>query len=101
MEGIGEAIRLHRDRYHVAEMIYVAEVQRVRKPGPDPVRAQAPISIANTTGGSPVTRQLRGQTECGGPGPIQSCLAPVPEREGGLHTRQLPHIQKLYATAPR
>jgi uridine kinase len=27
MEGAGEAIRLHRDRYHVAEMIYLAEVQ--------------------------------------------------------------------------
>jgi uridine kinase len=26
MEGTGEAIRLHRDRYHAAEMIYVAEV---------------------------------------------------------------------------
>jgi uridine kinase len=27
MEGAEEAIRLHRDRYHVAEMIYVAEIQ--------------------------------------------------------------------------
>jgi uridine kinase len=25
-EGAGEAARLHRDRYHAAEMIYLAEV---------------------------------------------------------------------------
>ena len=27
MEGIEEATRLHRDRYHAAEMIYLAEVR--------------------------------------------------------------------------
>jgi uridine kinase len=51
MEGLQEAVRVHRDRYHAAELIYLAEV--------DP-QALADIVIDNEDFTNPRIRSLHG-----------------------------------------